>query len=260
MTEISLGISPCPNDVYIFSGLLLGFVSTGNLCLRVEFQDVETLNRRAMSGMAEVAKISYAAYPRCASEYDLLECGGALGRGVGPLLLSHGGAWNPDAEVLVPGEFTTANFLLDFYAARPLAKRFMPFDTLYAHLCRTPGAQGVVINEKRFSYRQDELTQIQDLGAYWEEKTGLPIPLGAIIVRKSLGLTDAIDGWIRASLTWADHHREEALSLCRKYAGDLTEGSIESHINLYVNEYTRDLGAEGRQAVNFFLAQQRTGS
>lgn len=256
MIEISLGISPCPNDVYLFSGLLLGMVPTEDVRLRVDFQDVETLNRRVLSGAAEAAKISYAAYPRCADQYDLLECGGALGRGVGPLLLSNGGGWDPEAEILVPGEFTTANFLLDFYADRPQRKRFLPFDALYAELCHTPGAQGVVINEKRFSYPQDGLTQIQDLGAYWEDKTGLPIPLGAIVVRKSLQRSAQLSEWIRASLAWADAHRPQALALCREYAGDLTPGSIESHIALYVNEYTRDLGAEGRKAVDIFLARQ----
>ena len=155
MPELTLGISPCPNDVYIFSGLLLGQTQTGGLNFRVEFQDVETLNARAQAGTLDVVKISYANFVHCRDEYDLLPCGGALGRGVGPLLLSNGGDWNPESEVLVPGEFTTANFLLDFYADRPLQKRFLPFDALYAHLLQTPGSQGVVIHEKRFTYQSD---------------------------------------------------------------------------------------------------------
>ncbi len=253
MRELTLGISPCPNDIYIFSGLLLGHVPTGDVRFQVEYQDVETLNRRAVSGAADVVKISYANYPRCADAYDLLECGGALGRGVGPLLLANGADPSTASEVLVPGEFTTANFLLGFYAGRTLPKRYLPFDALYETLCRTSGAQGVVINEKRFSYPNDGLTLIQDLGAYWEQETGLPIPLGAIVVRKSLVLSIDMERWVRASLAWADAHCEEALALCRQTAGDLTPGSVEAHIALYVNEYTRDLGPEGRKAVSCFF-------
>ena len=259
MHELTLGISPCPNDIYIFSGLLLGHVPTGDVCFRVDFQDVETLNRRAASATTDVVKISYANASRCAAAYHLLECGGALGRGVGPLLLANGDSRDAEAEVLVPGEFTTANFLLDFYAGRALLKRYLSFDALYAQLAQTPGAQGVVINEKRFSYANDGLTLIQDLGAYWEGQTGLPIPLGAIAVRKSLGLTPQMERWVRASLAWADAHCEEALALCRETAGDLTPGSVEAHIALYVNDYTRDLGPEGRAAVEFFLRHQGVG-
>ena len=255
MRELTLGISPCPNDVYLFSGLLLGQVPTEGFQLRADFQDVETLNRRAQAAQVDVVKVSYAHYPRCAAQYDLLECGGALGRGVGPLLLSNGGPWNADAEVLVPGESTTANFLLDFYAARPLTKRFLPFDALYERLRTVSGTQGVVIHEKRFTYAQDGLTLVQDLGAFWETRTGFPIPLGAILARHSLGLTEDISRWVRASLTWADTHVAEALALCRDYASDLDDTAIQSHIGLYVNDYTRDLGPEGHAAVSFLLDQ-----
>ncbi len=138
MPELTLGISPCPNDVYIFSGLLLGAVQADGLTFRVDFQDVETLNARAQAGTLDVVKISYANFVHCQAGYDLLPCGGALGRGVGPLLLSNGGDWNPDAETLVPGEFTTANFLLDFYAGAPCTNtscrlmRCMPISSRYA--------------------------------------------------------------------------------------------------------------------------------
>jgi 1,4-dihydroxy-6-naphthoate synthase len=257
MTELSLGISPCPNDVYIFSGLLLGKIPTDGLTFATDYQDVETLNRQAQRGLTDVVKISYANYPLCVAHYDLLDSGGALGRGVGPLLLASGGDWNPEREVLVPGEFTTANFLLDFYAQRPLRKRFLPFDALYAELCRAPGAQGVVIHEKRFTYAQDGLALIADLGEYWEGKTGLAIPLGGIAARRSLGLTARLEDLVRASLRWANAHYDEAFSLCREYAQDLSEGVIQAHIGLYVNAFSESLGEEGRAAVAFFLAQQR---
>jgi 1,4-dihydroxy-6-naphthoate synthase len=259
MPELSLGISPCPNDVFIFSGLLLGAVQADGYTFRVDYQDVETTNQRSQRGEYDVVKISYANLPLVSDRYNLLPSGGALGRGVGPLLLSHDGGWDPEAEVLVPGQYTTANFLLDFWAKRPLAKRFISFDALYAELCDRPGAQGVVIHEKRFTYAQDGLTLLQDLGTHWEQETGYPIPLGAIIARKDLPI-EPINRAVRDSLRWAYAHDDEAFDLCRQHAQDLTPSVIRSHIDLYVNEYSDDLGPDGEAAVAFFLEQQRTAA
>lgn len=256
MTELSLGISPCPNDVFLFSGLLLGAVQAGGYTFRVDFQDVETLNARAQAGETDVVKISYANFAHCQGRYALLPCGGALGRGVGPLLLSSDGNWDPDAEVLVPGEHTTANFLLDFYAGRPLRKRFLPFDALYARLLDVPGTQGVVIHEKRFTYAWDGLHLIQDLGDWWERGTGYAIPLGAIAARRGLD-QDALARAIRDSLRWAYSHDAEAFALCREHSQDMDPDVIRGHIALYVNEFTEDIGAEGRAAVDFFFDRQR---
>ncbi len=256
MPELSLGISPCPNDVYIFSGLLLGQVETEGLDFRVDFQDVETLNARAQAGTIDVVKISYANFIHCQNHYHLLPCGGALGRGVGPLLLSGGGDWNPDAKVLVPGEFTTANFLLDFYAGRPLRKQFLPFDALYAQLQQVPNTQGVVIHEKRFTYQSDGLHLIQDLGDFWERETGFAIPLGAIAARQNLDLP-LLTSTVRESLRWAYAHDAEAFALCRQYAQDLNPDVVRAHIELYVNSFSEDVGHEGQAAVDFFLARQQ---
>ena len=255
MTDLSLGISPCPNDVFIFSGLLLGAVHAEDMTFHVDFQDVETLNARAQAGTMDVVKISYANYSHCRDAYDLLPCGGALGRGVGPLLLSNGGGWDPDGEVLVPGEYTTANFLLDFYAGRPLRKRFLPFDTLYARLLDTPGAQGVVIHEKRFTFAADGLHLVQDLGDYWERETGFAIPLGAIAARKGLNQTRLAEA-VRDSLRWAYAHDAEAFALCREHSQDLDPAVVRAHIELYVNSFSEDVGPEGQAAVDFFLARQ----
>lgn len=256
MTELTLGISPCPNDIYIFSGLLLGAVRADSVTFSVDFQDVETLNARAQAGAIDVVKISYANYFYIQDRYDLLPCGGALGRGVGPLLLSNGGGWDPDGEVLVPGEFTTANFLMDFYAGRPLRKRFLPFDALYARLLGTPGTQGVVIHEKRFTYAADGLHLIQDLGDFWEHETGFAIPLGAIAARKGLDQARLAET-VRESLRWAYAHDAEAFALCREYAQDLNPEVVRAHIELYVNSFSEDVGPEGQAAVEFFLAKQR---
>lgn len=257
MTTLTLGISPCPNDVFIFSGLLRGAVQAEGWEFQVDFQDVETLNAAAQAGALDVAKISYANFVHCESGYDLLPCGGALGRGVGPLLLSSGdGDWDLDDEVLVPGEYTTANFLMDFYAGRPLQKRFLPFDALYARLLDTPGTLGVVIHEKRFTYARDGLHLVQDLGDFWERETGFAIPLGAIAARK--GLDQArLAALVRDSLRWAYAHDAEAFVLCREYAQDLNPDVVRAHIDLYVNSFSEDVGPEGQAAVAFFLQKQR---
>ncbi len=256
MTDLTLGISPCPNDVYIFSGLLLGQIPTNGLTFRVDFQDVETLNAYAQSGAIDVVKISYANFVHCRDSYDLLPNGGALGRGVGPLLLANGGVWDPDAEVLTPGEYTTANFLLDFYTGRPLKKRFLPFDSLYAELLSTPGTQGVVIHEKRFTYAADGLGLIQDLGDHWEHKTGFAIPLGAIAARKTLDQTHLAQ-IVADSLAWAYAHDAKAFALCREHSQDLNPDVVRAHINLYVNSFSEHIGPEGEAAVEFFLTKQQ---
>jgi 1,4-dihydroxy-6-naphthoate synthase len=256
MIELSLGISPCPNDVFIFSGLILEKVRIPDVWLRISYFDIETLNERAIANELDIVKISYANYQRCENNYELLPTGGALGRGVGPLLLSHGQEWRADEEVLVPGQYTTANFLLDFWAQGQLKKQFKSFTDVYADLCNKPTAQGVVIHEKRFTYVQDGLTLIQDLGAYWEEKTGYPIPLGCVLARRGLK-TDGIIDAIQQSLRWAYEHEELALSLCQQYASDLTPAVMRSHIDLYVNEYSNALGTLGEEAVSFFLNRVR---
>ena len=256
MRELTLGISPCPNDVYIFSGLLLGAIEPRRFRFKTIFADVENLNQMAQRKELDVAKISYANYVKCADDYELLSSGGALGRGVGPLLLANGADFSPTRTIHVPGEFTTANFLLDFYLKKPAAKIYEPFDALYEYLLQTPGAQGVVIHEKRFTYARDGLTLIQDLGEYWETETGHPIPLGAIVAQKTVLLHSAIEEAIRDSLNWARTHDAEAFALCRQYAQDLNDDVIRAHIALYVNDFSMDLGPEGRAAVAFFLERQ----
>lgn len=251
---LKIAISPCPNDVFIYSGLILKKVSAAGLDLHFEYFDIETLNEKALIGEYDLLKISYANYPRCNKNYNLLPSGGALGRGVGPLLLTGGDPWDPNREVMVPGLYTTANFLLDFWAQRNLTKNFIAFNVLYDELRQKRDAQGVVIHEKRFTYENDGLTLIQDLGAYWEEKTNCPIPLGCLIAKKSVDAR-ALNNCVKASLTWAYSNQEEALELCSRYASDLSPEVIKSHIDLYVNEFSMDLGSVGESAVKFFFDQ-----
>jgi 1,4-dihydroxy-6-naphthoate synthase len=258
--KISAAISPCPNDVFIFSGILSGAVAgSGGLDFAFAYHDVETLNRGAQEGLWDLAKISYANYARVESRYRLLGCGGALGRGCGPLLLSNTGRWDPGGEVLVPGRNTTANFLLDFFGeGRPFQKTFLPFDELYRRLLRPEPCQGVVIHEMRFTFAGDGLHLVRDLGENWEKQTGHPIPLGACALRRDCAVPAAeIETLIRASLDWAYAHEDEALELCRRHSQSMSDAVLKSHIDLYVNEFSRDLGKEGREAVEFFLARSK---
>jgi 1,4-dihydroxy-6-naphthoate synthase len=247
---MTLGISPCPNDVYIFAGMLLGHVPHE---FTFVFEDVQTLNERAGENQFEALKISYAAYPGIAESYELLSCGGALGRGCGPLLLANGRAEiDPKMPVLVPGAQTTANFLLDFWAEDiEVQKSYALFDEVYEKLLLEPGTQGVVIHEKRFTYERDGLNCLVDLGEHWEAKTGFPIPLGAIVAKP--GLKESLSQQIRASLAWSDAHPDEALVLCRNHATDLDDAVMRAHIGLYVNDFSHALGPDGEAAVAFFL-------
>ena len=262
--KLSTAISPCPNDVFIFAGLITGAVGRPGWEFAFEFHELETLNLGTQRNRWDLSKISYANFRRCASNHRLLDCGGALGRGCGPLLLSNGAAWDPRAEVLVPGEFTTANFLLDFFvsgSAEPLRKAFLSFDELYRRLQGSDPCQGVVIHEMRFTYAADGLTLIRDLAAYWEEKTGHPIPLGAVAVRNSLeaeipGSAGILENLIRASLLWSRSHPEESMALCREHSQSMSDAVLRSHIDLYVHDFTFDLGLDGKEAVAYFLERQ----
>lgn len=256
--KLTLAISPCPNDVFIFAGLLTGAVRDPELTFEVTYLDVQAANEAAQRQAFDVIKVSYAAYPALSEHYALLPSGGALGRGCGPLLLRNGSkALDPTREVLVPGAQTTANFLLDFFVGQPLRKRFLPFDALYDELKACPEAQGVVIHEKRFVYADDGLMLVQDLGEHWEAQTGHPIPLGAILLRRGVAQECRVAELLRESLRWSESHRAEALALCREHAQDLSTGVIEAHIELYVNHFSHDLGHDGAAAVDFFFSLAR---
>ena len=245
---MKLVISPCPNDVWVFAGWMLGQIDAPQV--DVEFLDVQAANDLLISGGgdADVIKVSYGVWNALGDAWHPLRSGGALGRGCGPLLLQN--TTGPaQATVLVPGRHTTANLLLDVYLGdEVVAKEFLPFDALYARLCAEPGCRGVVIHESRFTYQRDGLALIQDLGEHWERVTGAPIPLGMIVHRAGLD-TDAIDAAIRKSIAWADQHPEEALALCAQHAQELNPDVMKAHIALYVNGFTKDIGLEGEAAI-----------
>jgi 1,4-dihydroxy-6-naphthoate synthase len=271
--NLSIAISPCPNDIFIFAGLIAGAVRAPDLAFGFEYLELESLNAGARQGRWDIAKISYANAAGLPG-YRLLRCGGALGRGCGPLLLSNRAGpdgqavFDASSPVLVPGERTTANFLLDFHArngkvtgeGRPLRKEFLPFDALYRRLLGPEPCQGVVIHEMRFTFARDGLFLVRDLGGFWEAATGHPIPLGAVALsmaaeKRAPGLGAAVESAIRASLDWSYAHEAEALALCRRHSQSMDDTVLRSHIGLYVNAFSRDLGPEGDRAVAYFLDQ-----
>lgn len=261
--ELSIGYSPCPNDTYIFCGLAhrkipLSQVSFASPLL----EDVETLNRWAMDKKLDVTKLSFHALGHVLDEYCVLSAGAALGRGCGPLLVARPGfdVKNLDtASIAIPGKFTTANMLFRMYS--PASTNFleMRFDTIMEAVMSGKVDAGVIIHESRFTYADQGLICLQDLGQWWEEISGHPIPLGCIVARRSLGEETvlAIDTAIAKSIAYADADPTQCVPYMQQHAQEMDTKVMQSHIELYVNEYSRTLGSEGLAAIEAFLDRGR---
>jgi 1,4-dihydroxy-6-naphthoate synthase len=257
---LTLGYSPCPNDTFIFHALVHGLVPTPGFTVRERLEDVETLNRLALDSYLDLTKVSYHALGHLRDRYALLRSGGALGRGCGPLVV----ATRPTTmaalrgrRIAVPGALTTANLLLQLYGEGFDQVVPMPFDRIMAALRAGEAAAGVIIHESRFTYQAAGFNAVLDLGAWWETETGLPIPLGGILARRELGagLIHQVDAAIGASLDYARRHPHAAKGYIRDHAQELDDGVTSAHIALYVNDFSRDLGAEGEAAVTVLLAR-----
>jgi 1,4-dihydroxy-6-naphthoate synthase len=255
--KVTLGISPCPNDTFIFDALVNGRLDTGDLQFEVVHQDVQTLNEWALAGRLDVTKLSYGVLPEVTGEYALLESGGALGRGVGPLLVARpGAAFDPArSSVAIPGEQTTASLLFSLVYPGAVGKRFMVFSSIEAAVARGEVDAGVIIHESRFTYAARGLEKLLDLGEAWEQRTGAPIPLGGIVARRSLGnqLLRRLDGLVRASAEAARSGGGALSPYVKQHAQELEEAVMRQHIDLYVNEHSVALGPEGRRAVEILL-------
>ncbi len=253
-TRISIGFSPCPNDTFIFDALVNGKIDTGNLIFEPMLEDVQTLNNWALEGKLEVSKISYAVLPLVAQNYDLLSAGGALGKGVGPLLIAalafEEGSNVEDQFVALPGENTTAHLL--FSLAYPNAKKkiFLKYNEIEDFVLAGKGL-GVIIHENRFTYKEKGLIKIVDLGDYWERETGAPIPLGCIIASKKMSLfrQQKINELIKQSLAYSYQQQPNLSGYIKEHAQEMEEKVMQQHIDLYVNNFTRELGAAGFKAV-----------
>jgi 1,4-dihydroxy-6-naphthoate synthase len=259
MTPLSLAISPCPNDTFVFHALVHGLVP-GAPQVEVTYADVDVTNTAAEQGAFDLVKVSYAALPWLLDKYTLLPCGGALGRGCGPLVLVREPAAGNDLagrSVAVPGDRTTAYLLMRLWcaAAPPAEVTVVPFAEIMPAVAAGRFDAGLVIHEARFTYPRYGLRALVDLGEWWEGDTGLPIPLGAIVAHRDRVDPTAAAGWVRASVraAWADPGASRAYVL--EHAQELELDVVEQHIALYVNDFTADLGAEGVAAVRTLLSR-----
>jgi 1,4-dihydroxy-6-naphthoate synthase len=249
--RLSLGYSPCPNDCFIFYALAHGKVAP-ELGWDVALEDVETLNKLARERALEVSKVSYSAYGQVMDDYVMLRPGGALGRGVGPLLVSKEPLGSLSGRrVAVPGGLTTANLLLQLWQEPPLETYELRYDLIMPAVARGEADAGLIIHESRFTYPDYGLRQVLDLGEWWQEETGLPLPLGGIMAKRSLGseLLGRLGEAVRASLHYAYAHRAEAQPYIAAHAQELDPKVMQRHIDLYVNPYSEDVGEDGERAV-----------
>ncbi|MFD1769301.1 menaquinone biosynthesis family protein [Sphingobacterium suaedae] len=265
---LTLGFSPCPNDTFIFDALIHHKIDTEGLAFDVSYQDVETLNQQAFQGKLDITKLSYHAFAYAVDDYELLDAGSALGFGVGPLLitkdaevarrlqaaLASGQALDETQKALkigIPGKYTTANFLLGLAFPELANKIELVFSDIESSLIAGTIDLGLIIHENRFTYQEKGLHKIVDLGDFWERTTGYPIPLGGIVVKRSLGqeLKLKINALIRESVRFAFAHPKSAIDYIRSHAQEMEEAVMYKHIELYVNAYSEDLGTDGRKAI-----------
>lgn len=260
---MNIAYSPCPNDTFVFHAWAHGLIP-GAPELDVTYADIDITNNWAAKGKGpEVMKISYAALPWVLEDYKLLPCGGALGRGCGPLVLTAGeiksAADLAGKRVAVPSERSTAYLLFRLWAAQHIPNGdleivVMPFHEIMPAVRDGQIDAGLVIHEARFTYPTYGLSMLTDLGSWWESDTGLPIPLGAIIAKRSLD-TDAITNWVRASVEYAWANPEVSRPYIMMHAQELSPDVAQAHIDLYVNEFTGNLGDDGYAAITALLGR-----
>ena len=265
--KVSLGFSPCPNDTFIFDALVNRKIDTEGLEFETVLEDVETLNQWALQGKLDITKLSFPAFFQSPDKYVLLNAGSALGKGVGPLLISNNEQGTPNDEInhfsiAIPGINTTANLLLSF--AFPHAKNKIPmiFSAIEDAVLAGKADAGVIIHENRFTYRQKGLHKIMDLGEYWEEKMKLPVPLGGIAAKRRLP-EDRIkktDRLIRKSIEYAFANYPLITDYVKLHSQSMSKDVMRQHIELYVNSFSLDLSEEGKKAVEklyeIFLTSQ----
>lgn len=259
---LTLAYSPCPNDTYVFAALANGLLP-GSPSVEVRLADIDELNAAADRGDYDLVKVSYGAIPYLADRYRILRTGGALGHGCGPLLVARPDVSPPlfadfaRKRIAIPGERTTAFALLQLALGRRPPSVQMRFDEIVETVAAGKADGGLIIHESRFTYRDAGLIAIADLGQWWETLTLLPIPLGAILVRDGLdeGAVREASRAIRESLAFARAHDEAVMPYVRQHAAEMSDEVLRAHIELYVNEFTEDLGETGIEAAHAFFAR-----
>lgn len=255
MRKLSVGISTCPNDTFIFDAMLNGKVDTFGLEFDCILTDVEELNNSALKAKNDITKISYHAFAWVADEYILLNSGSALGFNNGPLLVAASQVKPPLLEgrkIAIPGRYTTANLLLSILYPHLTDKFEALFSDIEDLILRGDAAAGLLIHENRFTYKARGLYKVADLGEQWQAETGMPIPLGGIAIKRELGseLAEKVEKILASSIDYAHKNPTSSFEFVRRYAASMDRDVMEKHINLYVNAFSRDLGHQGREAVN----------
>ncbi|MGZ8518183.1 MAG: 1,4-dihydroxy-6-naphthoate synthase [Chitinophagaceae bacterium] len=255
--KLTLGFSPCPNDCFIFDALVNNKIDTGGLEFEAITEDVETLNQWALEGKLDITKLSFPAFFQSLDEYALLDAGSALGKGVGPLLLSKEALDPADVtitgqSIAIPGIHTTANLLLSFAFPAATNKVPMLFSAIEDAVLTGQTELGVIIHENRFTYQQKGLHKVMDLGENWEEKMNTPVPLGGIAISQSIKRTTAlqVNELIRKSLAYAFANYPLVTDYVKLHSQAMSEDVMRQHIYLYVNDYSMSLGKQGKEAIN----------
>ena len=262
---LSLGFSPCPNDCFMFDAIVNQRIDLEGLEFTERLADVEALNTAAFAGEADVTKLSYHAYAYCIGSYVLLDAGSALGRNCGPLLISKRPITSDEVatgtlSIAIPGKFTTANFLLGLAFPEAQNTTAIVFSDIEPALLNDRFDAGLIIHENRFTYEAKGLKKIIDLGEYWESETGAPIPLGGIVIKRSLPdeIKQRVNRVLRRSVEYAFANRTASLDYVRAHAQEMSEDVMYRHVDLYVNEFSVDLGTEGRRAVELLFEKAAT--
>ena len=255
--KLTLGFSPCPNDTFIFDALVNHKIDTEGLSFEAVLEDVETLNQWTLQSKLDITKLSFPAFFQSTASYILLGSGSALGKGVGPLLITRK-VGLPTAEeiisssVALPGRNTTANLLFSFAYPAAQKKEFMIFSAIEDAVVNAKTGLGVIIHENRFTYQQKGLYKVADLGEYWELKMNAPIPLGGIAIKRNIdpAIAMKVNRLIRKSLEHAFASYPRLTDYVKVHSQEMSEDVMRRHIELYVNDYSLDLGEEGRKAIN----------
>lgn len=252
--KLTLGYSPCPNDTFIFDAMVHHRIDTEGLEFEVQFGDVEQLNQKAFANELNITKLSYHAYAYLISSYALLTSGSALGNNCGPLLIAKTAIPKENLnskKIAIPGKYTTANFLLSLAFPEAQQKQETLFSAIEQQVIDGKVDAGLIIHENRFTYQDKGLVKLIDLGEWWEQTTHLPIPLGGIVVQRSLPseLQQKINRVLRRSIKFAFKNPEVSLPYVRAHAQEMDLTVIQQHIGLYVNDFSVDLGVKGKAAI-----------
>ena len=252
--SLTFGFSPCPNDTFIFNGMVNGGVAVPGYDILEQLHDVETLNRMAFDGVLDVTKLSFFAWLMVKTHYGLLTSGGALGYGCGPVVISPKPLTVADmahCRVVLPGQWTTAHLMFRLWAPQAEDRVFLPYDQIFSTLASGESDCGVIIHEGRFVFEQAGFNAVMDLGAWWEDQTGLPIPLGCIAAHQRLpeAIPGKLEDAICKSIALARQDPASAMPYILSHSQEMEADVLRAHIDTFVNDFSLDLGPKGRAAV-----------